>query len=584
VTKISEPDGKVTTYSYDASGNRATQTVTGPGVASAITYSYDERNRLIQTVEVRNSQTTTVTYTYDANGNQLTVTEEGPGGTKTSSYSYDEFNRLIASVHDGVSAAYAYNADGFRVGQTVGGVTTTYYYSGKEVVYESSSDGTGKRNVRGINLIARQDDSGTYYYLFNGHGDVMHLVNENGLPVNAYDYDIFGNILSQSETVANPYRYAGYMYDEQTGYYYLNSRYYNPETARFITEDTYRGTQTDPLSLNLYTYANNNPNSYYDPDGNWGILATIGIGAAIGFVAGSVVNFGIQAFTKGIKNVDYLEVGKAGVKGAIGGAIMGGAGLIGGGALVQSSVTIGAGAVGNLAGDAAFGEIKSGKDAAISLAIGGISGGAGLVTGNLAKSGLKKGINQYSKNVAKKFDSSTRSMNRAEAKREAVRLYEKQTGQKVDSSKVNDIFKQYRDELRNNPSSAERLLSRTVQNATLMTTGSTETVNEAINKLLIDPYVNETVEQNEERWKQQWNEAWSDFKSHFEQKKPASKPSPSLPSQPAQKPDAPAGTGNHPLIWPINRNIWPPQGQYRLNESNLPPFGPSSWKLHPDLH
>ncbi|TYQ14543.1 UNVERIFIED_CONTAM: RHS repeat-associated protein [Acetivibrio alkalicellulosi] len=64
-------------------------------------------------------------------------------------------------------------------------------------------------------------------------------------------------------------KYAGYFYDGETGLYYLNARFYDPETARFIQEDTYRGSINDPLSLNLYAYGHNNPIKYYDPTGHW---------------------------------------------------------------------------------------------------------------------------------------------------------------------------------------------------------------------------------------------------------------------------------------------------------------------------
>ena len=66
----------------------------------------------------------------------------------------------------------------------------------------------------------------------------------------------------------NNIKYAGYFYDAETGLYYLNARFYDPETARFIQQDSYSGNIHDPLSLNLYTYAQNNPISYYDPTGH----------------------------------------------------------------------------------------------------------------------------------------------------------------------------------------------------------------------------------------------------------------------------------------------------------------------------
>lgn len=84
-------------------------------------------------------------------------------------------------------------------------------------------------------------------------------------------YDAWGNILSQTGTIAssNPYRYASYRFDEVTGLYYLKARYYDSDTGRFITRDTFHGFEDDPKSLNQYAYAHGNPVRYVDHDGNW---------------------------------------------------------------------------------------------------------------------------------------------------------------------------------------------------------------------------------------------------------------------------------------------------------------------------
>jgi RHS repeat-associated protein len=121
--------------------------------------------------------------------------------------------------------------------------------------------------INGINLIAIQGQD-TLYYIYNGHGDVVAIADGEGAITNQYDYDIFGNVILSTEGHRNTRKYAGYYYDEETGHYYLNARYYDPKTARFITEDTYKGRYNDPLSLNLYTYCANNPIMYYDPTGH----------------------------------------------------------------------------------------------------------------------------------------------------------------------------------------------------------------------------------------------------------------------------------------------------------------------------
>lgn len=265
IKTVVEPEGRTTTYTYDKSSNRKTQTVTGSGVNCSITYNYNEQNRLTDTIEIRNGVSTVTSYQYDDNGNQTRVTE----GSSVSSYGYDNFNQLKAAILANGSAVNSkYDAFGQRIEKMTNGVTTTYYYDGQNVILEIGSSGNKARNVYGINLIARDDSSGALYYQFNGHGDVVYLVDVNGSLINEYDYDIFGNVLKSIEGKPNPFRYAGYYYDSESNYYYLNARYYDPKTARFISEDTYSGEYSDPLSLNLYTYCANNPVNYYDPSGH----------------------------------------------------------------------------------------------------------------------------------------------------------------------------------------------------------------------------------------------------------------------------------------------------------------------------
>ncbi len=100
-----------------------------------------------------------------------------------------------------------------------------------------------------------------YYYIYNGHGDVVAMADKNGNIVNEYSYDPWGKILSETETVNNSIKYAGEYYDKETGLIYLRNRYYDPTIGRFITEDPARD------QLNWYTYCNNNPIMFVDPSG-----------------------------------------------------------------------------------------------------------------------------------------------------------------------------------------------------------------------------------------------------------------------------------------------------------------------------
>ena len=102
--------------------------------------------------------------------------------------------------------------------------------------------------IRGINLIS-SDMAGTVnYYLFNGHGDVIQLTNSSGNVVKTYNYDAFGNEKAPDLNDNNVFRYCGEYFDKETGTYYLRARYYNPVTGRFISEDSYLGSNNDHFS------------------------------------------------------------------------------------------------------------------------------------------------------------------------------------------------------------------------------------------------------------------------------------------------------------------------------------------------
>ena len=117
----------------------------------------------------------------------------------------------------------------------------------------------------------------TYYYILNLQGDVVKLVTSSGSAVATYEYDAWGNILSKSGTMAdkNPLRYRGYYYDAETGFYYVSSRYYDPEVGRWINADGFVSTGQDIIGYNMFAYCGNNPVNRKDPTGQFWITALI---------------------------------------------------------------------------------------------------------------------------------------------------------------------------------------------------------------------------------------------------------------------------------------------------------------------
>ena len=165
-----------------------------------------------------------------------------------------------------------------------------------------------------------------YYYATNLQGDVTATLNSAGTALVQYTYDAWGNIYTtatnEALAEANPLRYRGYVYDTETSWYYLQSRYYDPEVGRFLNADALLSTGQGMLGNNMFAYCNNSPTSLKDPNGHFGILTLIGIGAFVGGLidyAGQVItNYasgmsGIDAWTE----VNIGEIAGSAFSGAI---------------------------------------------------------------------------------------------------------------------------------------------------------------------------------------------------------------------------------------------------------------------------
>lgn len=218
------------------------------------TYSYGDTNWKDKLTEFDGDS-----ITYDKNGNPLTyrddMTFEWENGRilkdittydKAIQMSYDSNGMRTQKSVDGVKTNYYYDSSNNLFALTQGNDTLFFYYDNSGEVMSVSCNGT------------------MYYYIKDLQGDITEIVDKDGKAVAEYAYDAWGNMLTENNgtlTVGklNPFRYRSYVYDEETGLYYLQSRYYDPFTGRFLNADVYADTESGTtLSTNMFAYCENN--------------------------------------------------------------------------------------------------------------------------------------------------------------------------------------------------------------------------------------------------------------------------------------------------------------------------------------
>jgi RHS repeat-associated protein len=254
-------------YLYDNNSNIESIT----DASGTTTYEYDRLNRL---TVINRPNGTKVVYTYDVRGNRTTLRDDTyPVETDEVTTEFNIWNQLTVYTKGTHTTSFQYEPAGLRAKKITPTKTVRYAYDGNGRVI-SESDATNNVTSNYVwgpdRLLVKQDAaiSEQFYYLYNGHGDVVQIMNEQGQIQNSYTYDEWGNMVNKTESIPNEFTYAGEIFDEETGLYYLRARYYNPSVGRFISEDSYEGQVVDPLSLNLYTYTANNPLMYTDPTGH----------------------------------------------------------------------------------------------------------------------------------------------------------------------------------------------------------------------------------------------------------------------------------------------------------------------------
>ena len=193
--------------------------------------------------------------------------------------------------------SYTYDDSGIRTQKIVNDVATDYYLNGNQIVTQLT-DGARLDFFYDENgsLFGFNYNGANYYYIRNGQNDIIGILDSTGTQVVSYQYDTWGKLLGISGSQAsgvgtlNPFRYRGYYYDTETGLYYLNSRYYDPNTGRYLNADSGVGAGSDILAANVFAYCGNNPVSRFDPSGHaWWHIA-IGVACIVAIVAIVVVS------------------------------------------------------------------------------------------------------------------------------------------------------------------------------------------------------------------------------------------------------------------------------------------------------
>ena len=341
ITKITDSTFGSHTYEYDSRGFLIK--------ADDETYSYDKNGNIVKKGDY--------TLTYDSNikdrlvsfnGTKIEYDSSNPlNPRKYGSNTYQfEGRRLVRWLYGGGYYDYVYNDQGLRIKKTdYRGVTWNYIYDGNKLIREKSINNTldflydEYDNLYGF----IKDNTEKYLYIRDQLQNIIGITDINGKIVVKYSYDAWGAIKSIIDTSSsgigklNPFRFKGYYYDNESSMYYCKTRYYVPQWGRWLSPDSIEYLNPESINkLNLYTYANNNPVIYYDPDGHMALLCALLILGAIGMVA----NVGSQALTdlayrNEFKWENYLVAAGAGFLGGMCYAIPGV------GSIVSAAVTSG---------------------------------------------------------------------------------------------------------------------------------------------------------------------------------------------------------------------------------------------------
>jgi RHS repeat-associated protein len=280
LTSVTYPGPTTTTYAFDAFGNRTSTPVAG----NTTTYAYDDDDRITSVTPP--GPASVINYTWDDNGD-LTAR----GGD---SFSWDYEDRMVSATVNSVTTTFAYRGDGLRDSRTVGGNTTTFTWDiagGLPVVLDD-----GNQYVYGAGLVSQKQGGSWYYYLADGLGSTMAVVDASGAVQDSYTYDVYGTP-SKTGSLANEFDFAGQQTDG-TGLQYLRARYYDPGTGTFLSRD--------PLAvlaksrLPGFGYSLGQPTGVTDPTG----LCGVGSFHLPNWMCGDVQVFGGESYADLVAKLD----------------------------------------------------------------------------------------------------------------------------------------------------------------------------------------------------------------------------------------------------------------------------------------
>ncbi len=294
IIRIEKDSSNYSEYRYDELGELIRENYHWGAASYTMLYSYDVGGNITEKNEYAfvsgdgqvGTPVDTVVYTYDTtwqdklasyDGTSITYDDIGnPLDDGTWEYTWTQ-GRNLQQITDGTTtASYKYNDGGIRTEKTVNGVATKFNIVDGNITWQRTGTGTPiyfLYDAGGKLWGLRFTDGNTYFYVRNAQNDIIKIVDDSGTVVVEYAYGAWGKLMGVTGSLAstlgidNPFRYRGYYYDEETGLYYLNARYYNPEWCRFINVDTFGGVTGRLLSHNVFAYCLNNPVMMSDPSG-----------------------------------------------------------------------------------------------------------------------------------------------------------------------------------------------------------------------------------------------------------------------------------------------------------------------------